>query len=585
MNENHNKPVPADDPVPVTGAVGSGGADTYDVLVVGAGPVGLTCAIQLGARGWRVGLVERWPRPYPLPRAVVFDHEVARILAALGLADALPTFSEPAADYEWRNGDGETLLRLAFEDTGASGWPAMNLFTQPQLEGALEAQARRTARVDVLRGWEATDLAEDAAGVSLTVAESAGDEPVLRGGVRKHRTLRARYVVGCDGANSFVRSRMTTTMTDRGFQHDWLVLDVLPHEADRVFAPRNLQVCDPRRPTTAVSGGPGRRRWEFMLLPGEPAAEFGSAQNAWRLLADWDLHPGNATLERHTVYTFRARWAENWREGRLLLAGDAAHQMPPFAGQGMCSGIRDAANLTWKLDLVLRGDAGATLLDTYTTERSQHLRHAIELSVFLGGIICEPDPAAAALRDARMLADRRAGRDPLADMPPQVLTGGLLRQGADGAPQAPAGRLGCQGRVRFRGRTGLFDQAVGTGFALLATEDPRGVLDDEALDWCARRGIRLLRVTGDPAANGPAEVVDLDGTYRSHLESCGQEALLLRPDHYVFGGAPRMAQVPELVAALRRGLVASQEPVAARESPADGRSQQTAAGTGDRADR
>ncbi|MFE3884792.1 bifunctional 3-(3-hydroxy-phenyl)propionate/3-hydroxycinnamic acid hydroxylase [Streptomyces lydicus] len=589
MNENHTDaaaggtnrdcrdtadgPVPVAGPVRVTGpvpvvggatpavgaigSVGPGGEDAYDVLVVGAGPVGLTTAIQLGARGWRVGLVERWPQPYPLPRAVVFDHEVARILASLGLADALPRFSEPAADYEWRNGHGETLLRLAFEDTGASGWPAMNLFTQPQLEAALEAQAHRTAGVDVLRGWEATDLAQDADGVTLTVAESGGDEPVLRGGVRRDRTLRARYVVGCDGANSFVRSRMTTTMADRGFQHDWLVLDVLPHEADRVFAPRNLQVCDPGRPTTVVSGGPGRRRWEFMVLPGESAAEFGSAQNAWRLLADWDLHPGNATLERHTLYTFRARWAENWREGRLFLAGDAAHQMPPFAGQGMCSGIRDAANLTWKLDLVLRGEAGGTLLDTYTKERSRHLRHAIELSVFLGGIICESDPAAAALRDTRMLADRRAGRDPLADLPPQILTTGLLRQGTDGEPQAPAGQLGCQGRVRFRGRTGLFDQVIGTGFALLATEDPRAVLDDDTLDWCERLGLRLLRITGDPAANGPADVVDLDGTYRSHLERCGRQALLLRPDHYLFGGAARMEEAPCLVAALRQELVAS----------------------------
>ncbi|MEU9497712.1 FAD-dependent monooxygenase [Streptomyces sp. NPDC048196] len=313
-------------------------------------------------------------------------------------------------------------------------------------------------------------------------------------------------------------------------------------------------MCDPFRPTTAVSGGPGRRRWEFMLLPGESAAEFDSAQSAWRLLADWDLHPGNATLERHTVYTFRARWADDWREGRLLLAGDAAHQMPPFAGQGMCSGIRDAANVAWKLDLVLAGHADDTLLDTYTTERSQHLRHAIELSVFLGGIICEPDPTAAEIRDARMLADRRAGRDPLADMPPQRLTGGLLQQGADGAPQGPAGQLDCQGRVRFRGRTGLFDQVVGTGFALLATEDPRTVLDDEALGWCERLGVRLLRLTDDPAAAGPADVIDLDGTYRAHLAHCGQEALLLRPDHYVFGGASRTEQVPGLVAALRRAF-------------------------------
>ncbi|MFF3748212.1 bifunctional 3-(3-hydroxy-phenyl)propionate/3-hydroxycinnamic acid hydroxylase MhpA [Streptomyces kronopolitis] len=555
---------------PAAGAAAHDGPDAYDahapydVLVIGAGPVGLITATQLGARGRRVGLVERWPRRYPLPRAVVFDHEAARVLASLGLADELAALSEPATDYEWRNGRGETLLRLAFEDTGHSGWPAMNIFTQPQLEAALEARARQTPGVEVLRGWEAVDLTEDADGVALTVAESAGDRPVLRDGRQGRRTRRARYAVGCDGANSFVRSRMTTAMTDLGFQHDWLVLDVLPHDPGRVFTPRNLQICDPSRPTTAVSGGPGRRRWEFMLLPGESAAEFGSAETAWRLLADWDLHPGNATLERHTVYTFRARRAERWREGRLLLAGDAAHQIPPFAGQGMCSGIRDAANLTWKLDLVLSGDADEALLDSYTAERSGHLRHALELSVLLGGIICEPDPAAAALRDARMLADRRAGRDPLADLPPQVLPAGLLRHGPDGAPAAPAGQLGCQGRVRFRGRTGLFDQVVGTGFTLLATEDPRAALDDTDLDRCARLGIRLLRVTGDPAADGPDEVVDLDGTYRAHLAHHGQQALLLRPDHYVFGGATRPEELPGLLAALRRGLVGSAAAVPAR---------------------
>ncbi|MFF3343411.1 bifunctional 3-(3-hydroxy-phenyl)propionate/3-hydroxycinnamic acid hydroxylase [Streptomyces flavidovirens] len=533
---------------------GTGMKDEYDVLVVGAGPVGLTTAIQLAMRGRRVGVVERWPRPYPLPRAVVFDHEIARILASLGLNDVLPTLSEPAEDYEWRNGKGETLLRLAFDDTSHSGWPFMNIFTQPRLEAALEDRARVVPGIDILRGWEAVDLTEEPTGVELTVAESAGDRPVLRDGVRQHRTLRAAYVIGCDGANSFVRSRMRTAMTDLGFQYDWLVLDVVPHDQDRVWSPRNLQVCDPARPSTVVSGGPGRRRWEFMRLPSETITELNRAETAWRLLADWDVHPGNATLERHTVYTFQARWAESWRQGRLLIAGDAAHQMPPFAGQGMCSGIRDAANLTWKLDLVLSGHAGEALLDTYTAERSQHLRHAIDLSVHLGRIICEPDPAAAAERDAQMLADQQARRNPLAGMPPQTLTGGVLVRQADGTPAGPAGELGRQGRVRFRGRKGLFDQVAGTGLSLLAVEDPRQVLDADTVAWCERLGIRLLRITNDPTADGPVDVMDLDGTYLPHLSQAGQQALLLRPDHYVFGAAARMTDVPGLVTALRDEL-------------------------------
>ncbi|MFI6108115.1 bifunctional 3-(3-hydroxy-phenyl)propionate/3-hydroxycinnamic acid hydroxylase [Streptomyces sp. NPDC051310] len=541
---------------------GTGMNHDYDVLVVGAGPVGLTTAIQLASRGRRVGVVERWPRPYPLPRAVVFDHETARILASLGLADALPAFSEPAEDYEWRNGKGETLLRLAFDDTSHSGWPFMSIFTQPRLEAALEERARALPGIDILRGWEAVDLTENPASVRLTVAAGAGDQPLLRDGVREHRTLRAAYVVGCDGANSFVRSRMRTTMTDLGFRYDWLVLDVIPHDRNRTWSPRNLQLCDPARPSTVVSGGPGRRRWEFMRLPGETVAGLGRPETAWKLLAPRDLHPGNATLERHTVYTFQARWADTWREGRLLIAGDAAHQMPPFAGQGMCSGIRDAANLTWKLDLVLSGHADRALLDTYTTERSQHLQHAIELSVQLGRVICEPDPDAAAERDARMLADRAARRDPLAGLPPRTLTGGLLMHDADGVPVEPAGELGPQGRVRFHGRAGLFDEVVGTGLTLLAVEDPRSVLGRAALAWCERLGIRLLRVTDDPAAGGPGVVVDVDGTCLAHLHQAGQQAVLVRPDHYVFGGAATMDDVPALVTALRDGLAAPAGPTA-----------------------
>ena len=514
------------------------------------GPVGLTTAILLGTRGWRVGVVERWPQPYPLPRAVVFHHDVARILAAAGLADVLQTLSEPGQDYQWRNGQGEALLRIPFDDTSYSGWPVASLFTQPRLEAALEQQARSIPWVDILRGWEAVDLAEDASAVRLTVAESAGPAPVLRDGGREHRTLRAAYLVGCDGANSFIRSRMKTSMTDLGFHYDWLVLDVMPHDQDRVWSPLNLQVCDPARPTTAVSGGPGRRRWEFMRLPGETLTGLNREDRAWQLLRPYDIHPGNATIERHTVYTFQARWADTWRQGRLLIAGDAAHQMPPFAGQGMCSGLRDAANLAWKLDLVLYGQAHQALLDTYTSERRQDVQHAIQQSLFLGGIICQTDPAAAAERDKSMIAERRNGGNVLALLHPPGLTGGLLMCGADRAPLPPAGQLGRQGRVRFQGRTGLFDQTVGTGFMLLATQDPHDVLDKACLRWCKLLGIRLLRITGDHTADGPADVVDLDGVYLSQLAESGQMALLVRPDFYVFGGAAHPGEIARLITVL-----------------------------------
>ncbi|MGW8951924.1 bifunctional 3-(3-hydroxy-phenyl)propionate/3-hydroxycinnamic acid hydroxylase MhpA [Streptomyces sp. NPDC055709] len=533
-------------------------AEAYDVLVVGAGPVGLATAIQLATRGRRVGVVERWPQPYPLPRAVVFDHEAGRILASLGMDMA--AVSEPAVEYEWRNGEGQRLLHYDFSDGSYSGWPNLSAFNQPTLEAALNEHVRSLPGIDVLRGWEAVGVEAGATEVAVIVAESSGDEPLLRDGVRAQRTLRAAYVVGCDGANSFIRSCMRTSVTDLGFKFDWLVLDVVPHDRDREWTPRNLQVCDPARPTTAVVGGPGRRRWEFMRLPGESIAELNKAETAWKLLEPWGLNPGNATLERNTVYTFQARWADSWREGRLLLAGDAAHQMPPFAGQGLCSGLRDAINLSWKLDLVLSGKADEALLDTYTIERSQHLQHAIETSVHLGRVVCEPDPAAAAERDARMIADMKANRVPQGDQFLVTFTGGLLDRDPAGATAEPTGQLSRQGRVRFRGRTGLFDETVGIGLTLLTTGDPRDGLDEDTLAWCDEVGLRLLRITDDPAANGPDDVVDLDRTYLADLARTGLEAVLVRPDFYIFGGAKGTADIPRLVGALRGRLTSVPAP-------------------------
>jgi flavoprotein hydroxylase len=502
-----------------------------DVAIVGYGPVGQTLAILLAQRGLSVRVFERWPEPYPLPRAVHFDHEVARVLQGAGVMEALAPHVEPAPIYEWRNAAGDVLLRIGRDaERSLSGWPESNMVCQPALERILDARVREFDAIRVERGCEVVDARDAGDGVVLSVQRSDGGR--FEAG--------ARFAVGCDGANSLVREKLRAAWTDLGFAFDWLVVDVIPNEP-RVWDPTNWQLCDPARPTTLVSGGPGRRRWEFMRLPHETLDELNDVATAWRLLAAWDVDPGNAILERHAVYTFRARWADRWRSGRMLIAGDAAHLMPPFAGQGMCAGLRDAANLAWKLDLVLAGRAGEALLDTYTSERLPHVRAMIDLSVMLGRIICVPDAAEASARDARMIAEARERKAPVpARLPP--LGGGCF------AGSAGAGELFLQDRVRAGEATGLFDDVVGRGFALVSPQDdPSAHLDPAARAFFASLG-------GVAAHVGAS--ADLAGGYARWFEEHGAAVALQRPDGYVFGTAPALDGASALVGALRDRLAA-----------------------------
>ena len=480
------------------------------VAIVGYGPVGATLAILLGQLGQRVVVLERWPEPYPLPRAVHLDHEIARIFQACGLADDLVAITEPADIYEWRNGAGVPLLRIGRHGVSASGWPESLMFHQPALEATLDGRARSLPGIDVRRGVEVVDLLQDADGVTLMAA--TGDE------------IRTRYVVGCDGANSTVRSLIGASIHDLGFFYDWLVVDVILHE-QRVFDPLNLQVCDPARPTTLVSGGPGRRRWEFMRLPDEPLDGLDSDGRAWELLADWDVTPTNAELERRAVYTFGARVAEQWRSGRVLLAGDAAHQTPPFAGQGMCTGIRDAANLAWKLDRVLRAASPDDLLDTYQQERLPSTRQLIDFAIELGKIICVPDPDEAAARDAAMASG--VGDDPSPAPPPPPIEAGVV---AAGTPAA--GELFLQARLEGA----LFDEVHGSGWRLVTVEARESALDEETRHSFGDLG-------------GSIVVVDTP-EYRRWFEERRVAWALQRPDFHLYGTAVDAAGAAELITSL-----------------------------------
>ncbi|MEU8825795.1 bifunctional 3-(3-hydroxy-phenyl)propionate/3-hydroxycinnamic acid hydroxylase [Streptomyces sp. NPDC048636] len=503
-----------------------------DVVIVGYGPIGQTLALLLADAGWRVVVLERQRQPYPLPRATSFDGETARCFARAGVGAAFSRIGEAADGYDWRNADGRTLIGIDFAGTGRYSWPDITTMHQPTLEAVLRDRAASLPGIEVRTGCTVTDVTENG---EVTYTEADGTATVI-----------GSWVVGCDGANSTVRRRMGVGVTDLGFSYDWLLCDVVLAEQRR-FSPTNMQICDPARPTTVVASGPGRRRWEFMRLPGESIDDLDRAETAWRLLRAFDVRPDNAALERQAVYRFRASWADQWHRGRVLLAGDAAHSMPPFTGQGMCSGIRDVVNLTWKLDLVLRGLASDSLLDAYAEERLPHVRETVQTAVTLGRIVCVTEETASAHRDATLSPGSRSGAPP-----PIPLRTGVLHRVLSGASPPPVGEPVPQGRVTVGAVTDLFDEVMGYGFVLLSTADPISALSDADRKFLTAINARIVVLA--PPGTDSTSPVDTDGTYYTYLRSIKARALLIRPDHIVFGAARTVSQIPGIIDQLRNLL-------------------------------
>jgi len=398
--------------------------------------------------------------------------------------------------------------------------------------------------VDLNLGWEATEATQTEEYVQLTVRDSETDE---------RRTVRAKYLIGADGANSLVRQAIGSTQEDRGFEADWLVIDVLPNEGVTLDIPPAAQWCNPTRPTTIVPAGvkDGRyfRRWEFMRLPNESRESLEVESKAWELLAPW-VKPEQATIVRHKVYTFRSLLANTWRKGRMLIAGDAAHVMPPFMGQGMCAGLRDDWNLAWKLNLVLDGKADDSLLDTYQTERRPHVSDVIDLSMYLGKVICIPDAAKAAERDAAFFSGQAA--------PPPAfptLTAGIVRRGADGAVQAPAGLLSPHGRVSVGNVEDRYDDTVGLGFVLVT----RNAVALQALGHRQRAflqalGAKQVVVAAKGTDAGSPALIDLDDKFLLYMAQHKIETMVVRPDFYLYGAVSKASEVNALIDDLESDL-------------------------------
>lgn len=525
-----------------------------DVAIVGYGPVGQSLSILLGSRGYRVAAFDRWPSLYPLPRAVFHDHEIRRVFHAMGLGAEVAAISQPSATYQWFNAEWKTLVEIDWSAESISDGPVGYLFNQPTLEKLLDGKARSLPTVEVNQGWEATALVQHADHCEVQLRHGTiQDGHWTPDG--QTRAVRARYVIGADGANSFVRRASDIGQDDLGFQEDWLVIDVQPNPGVKLDVPDIGQWCNPARPTTMVPGGPGYRRWEFMRLPHETIEDLQKADKVWELLSPW-VSPDNATLVRYAVYKFRSLLAQQWRQGRVLLAGDAAHLMPPFMGQGMCSGIRDAWNLAWRLDLLLRGIAADDVLDTYTPERLPQVRAVIDASIEMGQVVCIADAEAAARRDAAFLSGQVP---PLPPFP--GLTGGVVS--TDFGITGVAGLLGVHGQVEDSGRTARFDDMVANGFQVIALDtDPGHYIDADSSALLTRLGASTVGVTTDPSKVSPGRVLrDVSGRYARFFAEHGARVIVVRPDYYVYGGVSDPAQLPALLAKLGSQLALANDPV------------------------
>lgn len=501
--------------------------EIFDVAIVGAGPAGMMLAILLGQQGHKVILVDRHPGPYPLPRAITFDDEVARILSTIGIdADHDPQIESFDEMVEFHNQNGDLIALLDWRGVTRLGRNRLYWFYQPELEQRLSAVMEKYPSIDVRRNIEITGFTQNSTEVRMEGFHRDSKAPL---------SFKSRYLVGADGANSLVRSVADLPLHETGFEFDWLVVD-LRMKSPGAIRPAMFQHCDPARPATVVPGGPGRRRWEFMLMPGETAEQMDREEVAWALLKPWNVTPEVGTLERHAVWRFKGRWATEWRRGRVLIAGDAAHLSPPFAGQGMCAAIRDSFNLGWKLDAVLRGLASDTLLSSYCEERKVHVQRFIDLAIGFGRAICITDPVEAADRDFQMMAAlKQSGPQPPVD-PDLGLGEGVWLQG-----QPFAGKIVSHGRVSLDGRAGPFDALVGTGWLAIGNGfDPANLLspgERQDFEWIGGRYVTI------GSEDCPGQIQDLQNVFHEMFLKENIDVLLVRPDFYI-AAASKMNQFP-----------------------------------------
>jgi 3-(3-hydroxy-phenyl)propionate hydroxylase len=500
----------------------------FDVVIVGLGPVGAVAANLSGSLGLKTLVLERIEHAYLKPRAIVFDAEIMRIFASIGLSARIAKASRALGGSIYLGADRRPIRTFrARQPAHARAWHPSNLFYQPELESILRDGLNRFSNVTV-------SLKHEVAGVSDVGGLSA--LKVIPVGSSQASEIRARFVLACDGASSTVRKSLEIPLDDIGFEERWLVVDTfvngpmrwpsthaIPEEVQR--GEYSLMVCDPARPSTLIPGVGRHRRWEYMLLPGERDEDVVGSDWLKQQLSQW-IDPQDVEIVRSAVYRFRALIAQRWRTQNVFLVGDAAHQTPPFYGQGMCHGIRDAAQLIWKLKLVLNNVSRASLLDSYQVEREAHVREIVSASVTAGAQVCILDPVAAAARDRefrRIEHERRNAPVAMTDVVPPIRAGIV-------DPKSGGMRIPELAVETGDGRT--LDDLLAGRFTLLTRYYEVDSLPDElAAGWQEIAG-QTLRVGAADDSDCP--VRDASGDVSRWLEQREAFCAIVRPDRYVY---------------------------------------------------
>jgi len=499
----------------------------FDFLIVGAGPTGLVSANLLGALGFSLLVVERNAGTSSEAKAISIDDESLRTMERAGLGSLLKDIVQPGTGTRYYGRDGQPLYHARGPEPPLHGHPIKSPFAQPELEAALLAGLDRFDSVEVEFDTRLDGLTEVADGVEARI-ERAGEV----------ETVRCSYLLGCDGGRSTVREQLGIEMEGLSFSQRWIVIDTLGDAHDERYG---LHHGDPHRPHVVIPGREGRCRYEFLLKDGEATTEPIPHEFLQQLLADErSLRPEQ--VERVAVYRFHALLAEHWQRGRSFLLGDAAHMMPPFAGQGLNSGVRDANGLTWRLAQVASGRGGEALLSSYEVERRPHAKATIDHSVHLGEIVMTTSAKRAYLRDkviglGMKLPPVQRYLEEMRFRPTQRFRDGFVSEA--GGSSDLIGRVLGQPRVlRPDGGTPLLDELLGTGFALIAVDVPDQELErlaDGRL-WDDVLRARRLSASFDryPTDHeGRLGIADYDGGLRHLLGPVAGRLVLVRPDRFV----------------------------------------------------